>query len=247
MECQIVCVPGWNDGKALEQTMADLAGLYPQVESVSIVPVGLTAHREGLPALAPFTREQAADCIRRVEAFAAACLDALDSRIFFCSDELYLKAKLPLPDDRYYEGYPQLENGVGLLRSLETDFRWALENEKEVPPTKPFSIATGLAAEPYIRELVDLAGAPGMVYGVPNDFFGHTIDVAGLLTGQDLIRHLKGKDLGCRLLLSGTCLRDGEGVFLDDLTPADLERELGVPVRAVDCDGAKLLAALRGQ
>ncbi len=247
MECQIVCVPGWNDGAALDKTMHDLAGFYPNVESVSIVPVGLTRYREGLTPLSPFTQEQAAACIRHVEAFAEECRQKLDSRIFFCSDELYLKAKLPLPEDRYYEGYPQLENGVGLLRSLETDFRWALENEKEVPAVEPFSIATGLAAEPYIRQLVELAGAPCTVYGVPNDFFGHTIDVAGLLTGQDLIRHLKGKDLGCRLLLSGTALRDGEGVFLDDLTPADLERELGVPIRGVDCDGAKLLDALRGR
>ena len=146
-----------------------------------------------------------------------------------------------------YEGYPQLENGVGLLRSLETDFRYALEKDGPVVNAAPFSIATGLAAEPYIRELVELAGAPGIVYGVPNDFFGHTIDVAGLLTGQDLIAHLKGKDLGQRLLLPGVMLRDGEGVFLDDLTTEDLERELGVEVRSAPCDGNKLLAAMKGQ
>ncbi|MBR6208295.1 MAG: DUF512 domain-containing protein [Oscillospiraceae bacterium] len=246
MECQIVCVPGWNDGEALLRTMRDLSGFYPQVESVSIVPVGLTKYREGLTPLSPFTPQGARDTVKLVEGFAAECREKYDSHIFFCSDEFYLKAGLPLPEDRYYEGYPQLENGVGLLRSLETDFRYALEKTGPVTDAVPFSIATGLAAEPYIRQLVELCGAPGTVYGVPNDFFGHTIDVAGLLTGQDLIRHLKGKDLGQRLLLPGTMLRDGDGVFLDDLSPADLERELGVPVFGVACDGEKLLAAMRG-
>lgn len=247
MECQIVCVPGWNDGEALRKTMEDLSGFYPHVESVSIVPVGLTKYREGLTPLSPFTPAQARDTVALVEGFAEECFQKYDSRIFFCSDEFYLKAGLPLPEDRYYEGYPQLENGVGLIRSLETDFRYALEKEGPVKDAPPFSIATGLAAEPFLRELVALAGAPGVVYGVPNDFFGHTIDVAGLLTGQDLIRHLKGKALGERLLLPGTMLRDGDGVFLDDLTPADLSRELGVRVCPVPCDGEKLLAAMRGQ
>ncbi len=246
MECQIVCVPGWNDGEALERTMADLAGLFPQIESVSIVPVGLTGHREGLPSLAPFTAEEAADCIRRVERFAADCLEKLDSRLFFCSDELYLKAGLPLPPDGYYEGYPQLENGVGLLRLLETEFDEALAAETGPAANRPFCVATGVSAAPFLRTLVERAGADGRVYAIPNDFLGHTIDVAGLLTGRDLLRHLRGKELGERVLIPLTMLRDGEGVFLDDLTPADLAKELGVPVIPVENDGAKLLAAMRG-
>ncbi len=247
MECQIVAVPGWNDGEALRRTMEDLASLHPQVDSVSIVPVGLTGHREGLTPLSPFTREQAAECVRLVEGYAEECYVNHGSRIFFCSDELYLKAGLPLPEDEYYEGYPQLENGVGLLRLLDTEFREALERETDVSPGEPFTIATGLAAEPYLRELTELAKAPGTVVGVPNDFLGHTIDVAGLLTGGDILRHLRGRELGSRVLIPLTMLRDGEGVFLDDLTPADLEKELGVPVIAVECDGAKLLAAMRGK
>ena len=247
MDCQIVTVPGWNDAAALDRTMADLAGLFPQVNSVSVVPVGLTRHRETLTPLSPFTPEGAAACVRQVEAFAEKCYVNYHSRIFFCSDELYLKAGLPLPEDEYYEGYPQLENGVGLLRLQETEFDLALEETGPVTGGGHFSIATGVAAAPYLRQLAGKAGADCTVYAVPNDFLGHTIDVAGLLTGGDLISHLRGKPLGERLLLPQVMLRHGEGVFLDDLTPADLERELGVSVRIVEVDGAKLLSAMRGE
>ena len=246
MDCQIVTVPGWNDGAALQKTMEDLASFFPQVGSVSIVPVGLTRHRENLTPLSPFTPEEAYRCVKQVEKYAEECYVNLDSRIFFCSDELYLKAGLPLPPDEYYEGYPQLENGVGLLRLQETEFDYALEDEGPVTNGAPFSIATGVAAAPFLRALVEKARASGTVYAVPNDFLGHTIDVAGLLTGGDLIKHLRGKPLGERLLLPQVMLRHGEGVFLDDLTPADLERELGVPVQIVEPDGAKLLSAMRG-
>ena len=247
MDCQIVTVPGWNDGDALGKTMEDLSSFFPQVASVSVVPVGLTRHREGLTELSPFTPEQALSCVRRVESFAEECRAKLGSRIFFCSDELYLKAGLPVPPDEYYEGYPQLENGVGLLRLLETEFTEALEYDGPVTTSAPFSIATGVSAAPFLRALVEKAGANGTVYAVPNDFLGRTIDVAGLLTGGDLIAHLRGKPLGDRLLLSRVMLRHGDGVFLDDLTPADLERELGVPVQIVENDGAALLAAMRGE
>ena len=247
MECQIVAVPGWNDGAALQRSMEDLSQLYPHVGSVSIVPVGLTCHRERLTALSPFTPEGARETVAQVEAFAAACLEKYGSRIFFCSDEMYLKAGLPLPEDEYYEDYAQLENGVGLLRLQETEFMLALSLEEEADrkETPRFSIATGKAAEPFLRSLVEKAGANGTVYGIPNDFFGHTIDVAGLLTGRDLIRHLKGKDLGERVYIPKTMLRHGEGVFLDDLTPDDLSQEIGVPVIPLEIDGAELLAAMR--
>ena len=247
MDCQIVTVPGWNDGDALTRTMEDLASLHPNVNSVSVVPVGLTRHREGLTPLTPFDRETALRCVKQVEDFAEKCYVNYGSRLFFCSDELYLKAGLPLPEDEYYEGYPQLENGVGMLRLQETEFTEALEAEADHSPAPGFSVATGMAAAPFLRSLAEKAGADCTVYPVPNDFLGHTIDVAGLLTGGDIIRHLRGKDLGARLLLPMTMLRHGEGVFLDDLTPADLERELGVPVVPVEVDGAKLLAAMRGR
>ena len=134
-----------------------------------------------------------------------------------------------------------------MLRLQETEFDQALETEGDVTQAPPFSVATGVAAAPYIRALARKAGADCTVYAVPNDFLGHTIDVAGLLTGRDILTHLRGKELGERLLLPMTMLRHGEGVFLDDMTPSDLERELGVKVACVEVDGAKLLDAMRGR
>ena len=243
MDCQVVVCPGWNDGAQLQKTMEDLAGFYPHVNSVSIVPVGLTRHRDGLTPLTPFDRDSAAAAVDQVESFGEKCLADQGSRIFFCSDELYIKAGRPIPEDEFYEGYPQLENGVGLLRLLVTQFEEALETRAE-RPSRPFSIVTGVAAAPWLRDLAAKAGADCRVYAVPNDFLGHSVDVAGLLTGQDILRHLRGKDLGCRVLFPFTMLRDGDGVFLDDRTPAELERELGVPFLPVECDGARLLDAM---
>ncbi len=246
MDCQIVLCPGWNDGEALQRSMEDLAALHPSVNSVSIVPVGLTRHREGLTPLTPFDAESAAAAVRQVEAFAKRSLARCGSRIFCCSDELYLKAGLPLPPEEDYEGYPQLENGVGLLRLLETEFAQALE-EEPARPTRSFSLATGVSAAPFLRQLADMAGAAVSVYPIPNDFFGHSVDVAGLITGGDLLKHLRGKELGEWLLIPSVMLRHGEGVFLDDITLPVLSRELGVPVIPVENDGKALLHAMLGK
>jgi len=248
MNCQIVCCPGLNDGKALAKSMEDLSGLYPEVNSVSIVPVGLTKYRERLTPLEPFTPDHAAETVRQIEAYGEECLKTHGSRIFFPSDELYLKAGLPLPEDGFYEGYPQLENGVGMLRLLETEFMDALEERGPVPDGKPFSVATGVSAAPFIENLLVTAGEKygninGRVYSIVNDFFGHSIDVAGLITGGDLIAQLRDRDLGERLLIPINMLRDGETVFLDDVSVADVERELGLPVVTVEQDGGALLRA----
>jgi putative radical SAM enzyme (TIGR03279 family) len=252
-DCQIVCCPGLNDGEALGRTMSELAELYPAVNSVSVVPVGLTKYRDGLPSLTRFNREMACETVALVERFAEYCLAAKDSRIFFCADELYLKADLPLPADEYYEGYPQLENGVGLLRLLTEEFFAELA---VIGPGdgsgEPFAIATGTAAAEPMRKLVVAAeekcgNIKGTVIPVLNDFFGHSVDVAGLLTGGDLIAQLRGRDLGRRVLISRTALRHGEDVFLDDVSLQDLERALGVPVQPVEQDGAALLRAMLGK
>ncbi len=246
MDCQVVVCPGWNDGEQLARTMRDLASLSPAVASVSIVPVGLTRHREGLTPLTPFDAASARAVVRQVEAFAAECLAARGSRIFCCSDELYLKAGLPLPEEEAYEGYPQLENGVGLLRLLTTEFETALAATGERPEGR-FSIATGVSAAPFLEKLARSAGADAAVYAVPNDFFGRTVDVAGLITGQDLLKSLRGKDLGARLLIPAVMLRHGEGVFLDDWTLPALSAELGTEIRPVENDGAALLRAMLGK
>ena len=252
MDCQIVCCPGWNDRGQLSRTMSDLAGLYPGVNSVSIVPVGLTKHREGLAELRPFDRDMACETIDRVEAFAEECLLRLGSRVFWCSDELYLKAGREVPEDEYYEEYSQLENGVGLMRLLETEFMAALRlAEPDEGMGGRFTIATGVAAAPLLEKLLQTAHKKcakidGRVYAVVNDFFGHTIDVAGLVTGGDLIAQLRGKDLGERLLIPHTMLRHGEGVFLDDVTLEQASEALGVPVTPIGGSGGELLDAMLG-
>ena len=252
MDCQIVCCPGWNDRGQLSRTMSDLAGLYPGVNSVSIVPVGLTKHREGLAELRPFDRESAAETIDRVEAYAEECLQRLGSRVFWCSDELYLKAGREVPADEYYEEYSQLENGVGLMRLLETEFMAALRlAEPDEGMGGRFTIATGVAAAPLLEKLLQTAHKKcgkidGQVCAIVNDFFGHTIDVAGLVTGGDLIAQLRGKDLGERVLIPHTMLRHGEGVFLDDVTLEEASEALGVPVTPIGGSGGELLDAMLG-
>jgi putative radical SAM enzyme (TIGR03279 family) len=245
---QIVACPGENDGSILDESMADLFALAPALESVSIVPVGLTKFREGLYPLRPYTREEAQAVIGQVETFAARCLTESGSRRFWCSDEFYLKGALPLPEDAYYEEYPQLENGVGMLRLLETEFLAAARLEGDLsdvtPP--PVSWAPGVAAAPFLRKMIDTAAANChtksgcTVYAVKNRFFGESIDVAGLVTGGDLMEQLRGKNLGTRLLLPQTMLRHGETVFLDDVTIKRVEAELGVTVTMVPQDGGSL-------
>ncbi len=250
MNCQIVCCPGINDGEELDRSMRDLTGMYPSVNSVSIVPVGLTKHRERLFKLTPFTRELALKTVRQVESYTETCLERFGTRIFFCGDELYLKAGLELPVSDFYEDYAQLENGVGMMRMLITEFEDALDKCSSLPsPPPPFSLATGVSAAPFMEMLYGKAkekfpSLDGRIYAIVNDFFGHTIDVAGLVTGGDLIRQLKGRPLGEKLLIPQNMLRHGEGVFLDDVTLDDVERELGVKVRPVEQDGGNLFSAM---
>lgn len=252
MNCQVVSCPGLNDGPALNRSMQDLAELYPQVNSVSIVPVGVTKWREGLYALRPYEPDEAEGVITQVEAFAEQCLEQHGSSIFWCSDEFYIRAGRSLPNDGYYEQYTQLENGVGMLRLLETECRGAALGAPSIPPVAPFSIATGVAAAPFLREMIDSAARACdtelnyTVYPIRNLFFGETIDVAGLITGGDLMEQLRGKDLGERVLIAKNMLRHGEMVFLDDVTLEEVEQALGVPVIPVGQDGFELFEAVFG-
>lgn len=241
MNCQIVCCPGLNDGEALLRTMGDLAALYPAVHSVSVVPVGLTKYREGLYPLTPFTAEHAGETIDLVTDFGDECVRRLGSRLFFCGDEMYIKAGRKLPEDEFYEEYTQLENGVGMLRLFMTEFSSALRMS-DAPDGVPFSVATGVSAAPYFEKMLAEArekypALDGRVYGIENDFFGHSINVTGLITGQDLINQLKGKRLGQRLFIAQSMLRREEMDFLDGVTLEQAERELGVPVYPTEQDG----------
>ena len=251
MNCQIVACPGINDGPALQRTMEDLADMHPGVTSVAIVPVGLTRYRDGLYPLEEYNAETAAAVIDLVEGFGKRCRDRFGSTLFWCSDEFYLLAGRQLPPDEYYENYNQLENGVGMLRLLEVEFHSALRMVDEDETSTPFTIATGLDAAPMIESLVHDAmakcpGIQGQVVPVTNRFFGEKIIVSGLITGQDLIRTLKGRDLGQRLLLPDNMLRYHENVFLDDVTIRQVEQELGVPVTFVAQDGFQLCDAIFG-
>ena len=253
MNCQIVSCPGINDGPALDKTLRDLAGLYPAVNSVSVVPVGVTKFRDGLYPLKTYTQDTAAALIDQVEAFAGAHLTEKGTRLVWCSDEFYLLAGRELPPEDYFEEFTQLDNGVGMLTLLTQEFRRALGlmERSEMAGATPFSIATGVSAAPFLEKLVALAkdkcgSIQGKVYPIQNRFFGETITVAGLVTGGDLIDQLRGKELGQRLLIPAHMLRAGERVFLDDVSLDDVERELGVPVTAVEQDGYELLDAMCG-
>lgn len=254
MDCQIVLCRDVNDGAALTRTMEDLATLYPHVESVSVVPSGLTDHREGLYPLRPFDAQSARQTIAQVEAFADACYERLGSRIFFCADELYVKAGLPLHDEDYYEGYPQLENGVGMMTSMQTEFADALVDvtEADCPAPRTVSVATGESAYVYMQALCArlCARVPNLtvsVYCVKNHFFGKNITVAGLLCGKDLREQLVDKDLGQELLLPAVTLRHERDLFLDDVSREQLQADLGVPLTFVENDGMALLDALLGR
>jgi len=253
MNCQIVSCPGVNDGPALDRTLNDLAEMHPAVNSISVVPVGVTKFREGLYPLKSYDRESAAALVDQVEAFAAKHLEQIGTRLVWCSDEFYLLAGRPLPEEAYFEDFTQLDNGVGMLRLLTEEFRRGLDlmEPEEMEETTPFAIATGLSAGPFLAQLVDMAREKcdkikGTVYPIVNHFFGETITVAGLVTGGDLIDQLRGKDVGERLLIPANMLRAGERVFLDDVSLDDVERELGVPVIPVAQDGYELLDAICG-
>ena len=247
MNGQIVVCPGWNDGDQLRRTLRDLTEW--EFSSCSIVPVGITKYRKGLAKLRPVDADGARDIIAIAEAFGQENLRRFGTRRFFCADELFLRAGMELPQEDYYEGYRQLENGVGMLRSLEQDFLSAMRMEEHGEAPSPFTIATGTAAAPFMTYLLEQARAyfpalRGQVIAVENDFFGHTIDVAGLLTGQDLSAQLRRvPELG-RVLLPLHMLRHGENVFLDDYTVERLSAELGCPVQIVGIDGGDLLDAM---
>jgi len=217
------------------------------MDSVSIVPCGLTAHREGLYHLEPFTAEECAAVIRQVEDFNA----SLPERMFYASDEFYIKSKTPLPADEFYGEYTQIENGVGMLTSFEREFEFFADTleEDECAVTREVSIATGEAAYEFIKKLTDglMRKCPGLnihVYPIKNHFFGGEVTVTGLLTGQDLAEQLSGKVLGDTLYLSRTTLRAEADLFLCGMTPDDLSAKLGVNVDFVENDGAELVEKL---
>ena len=252
---QIVLCRGINDGEELDRSMRDLFALGDAMESVSIVPAGLTRHRDKLYPLTTYTPEEAAAVIRQVESFAEQCLATCGSRKFFCADELYLKAGLPLPAEEYYEGYAQIENGVGMITSLLTEFEDEMnfldEYLSDYRSPRTVSVCTGVAAYPTIKTMAARleAAVEGLeihVYEIINHFFGESVTVAGLLTGQDMYAQLSGRPLGDELIIPENTLRADEAMFLDDMTPAELSEKLNVPIRAGKNNGAEFIKELLG-
>jgi len=251
LNCQIVCCPGINDGEKLSETIETFIGLGKSINSVSIVPVGLTKHRQGLTELQPFDKNLALQTIKAVEDYGDMCLVERGSRVFFCADEHYMMAEMELPQHKFYEDYPQIENGVGMMRLFITEFEEAMESfiVSDVSVSNTFSIATGQTAYNYLAKLIKTATEKydtitGKVYSIKNEFFGESVTVSGLLTGGDILNQLKGKDLGSRLLIPQNMLRHGENVFLDDMTVSELSNVLGVEVCVIEQNGAELFKAL---
>lgn len=253
MNCQIVLCPGWNDGEELLRTLDDLEALMPAIQSVAVVPVGLTKYREGLTKLELYNKQTASGVLELIEARQAEFLKKYGSRVVFAADEFYLTAQKEIPNADYYEDYPQYENGVGLLRSLINEFDFALKTT-EWSGNRCVGVVTGYAAYDTILSLAKKAmdkyqGLDVKVYRIRNDFFGETITVSGLLTAQDIIKQMSEQIEDTEwneMIISSSMLRAGSNVFLDDLTTEDIEKALRVRVAAVANDGAQLLEAMLG-
>lgn len=255
MNGQIVLCKGINDGKELEFSITELMKYIPNLESVSVVPVGLSKYREGLYPLEPFTREDAKEVLKIIHGFQQECMEKYQKHFIHASDEWYILAEEELPEEERYDGYLQLENGVGMLRLLLEEFKESMlerESREGFPNpavVKEISMATGLLAYPYIRRMTEeiCEAYPNVkihLYPIRNDFFGERITVSGLLTGQDISAQLQGKKLGDVLLLPQNVLRSGERVFLDDMTVEDLEKALQVPINIVKSSGCDFIDSI---
>ena len=252
MNGQIVLCRGINDGPRLDQTIRDLTAYLPFLRSVSVVPVGLTRYRKDLFPLEPFSEEDSRQVIRQVHAWQDKIRSEHGVHFIHAADEFYLQAGEPLPEEERYDGYLQLENGVGRMRLLQEEIETELAGRRGDDREITVSLATGMLVRSFLAE--QLAKISRLYprtavryYPVRNDFYGERITVTGLVTGSDLIRQLKGRELGSRLLIPGHMLRAGENVFLDDVSVEDVERELQVPASVVEPDGISLCRAVLGE
>ena len=263
MNGQIVLCRGINDGEELDRSIRDLTKYLPYMESVSVVPVGLSKYRDGLFPLEPFTKEDAIEVLKTIHKWQKVCMETHQTHFIHASDEWYLLAEQPLPEADNYDGYIQLENGVGMIRLLMDEFHEAMEAllaDRADPDTDPallpdaagehhITLASGLLAAPFIEKLAKECEAEFPNYKlevvpIVNEFFGERITVSGLLTGQDLLKQLKSRNLGEKLLLPCNTLRSGEEVFLDDMTLDELKDSLQVPIDIVKSSGQDLLDAM---
>lgn len=251
MNGQIVLCKGVNDGEELERTIRDLTGYLPYLKSVSIVPVGLTKYRDGLYPLEPFTKEDAREVLSVIHRWQEKIYQEHGIHMIHAGDEWYVLAEEEVPEEERYDGYLQLENGVGMMRLLFNEVQEALSAVTGDGRQQEISLATGRLMYPYIGKILEeirkkFPNITTHLYAIRNDFFGERITVSGLITGQDLTGQLKGQPLGERLLLPCNMLKIGEPVFLDDFTLEEVENSLQVKTDIVKSSGQDLLDAVIG-
>ncbi|HCI59381.1 MAG TPA: radical SAM protein [Ruminococcus sp.] len=248
LNCQIVACPGINDGDELLRTMRDLENLG--VEMTAIVPVGLTAYRDGLYPLVPYNKETAAQTLDLIEQYGDMCKEKYGRRIFFAGDEFYILAEREIPAPEFYEDFSALEDGVGMIAYLTDDVKWALEEfENDEKPNHTVTVACGTGVYPFMKKIMAMINEkfPNITINtqpIKNNFFGGGVNVSGLVTGGDLINQLKGKNIGERLIIPSSMLRFENDLFLDDVSTDDVERELNVELVAVNNNGADLVNAI---
>ena len=252
LNCQIVLCRDINDGEELDRTLKDLTSLWPSVQSVAVVPLGLTKYRQGLYPLTGYDSETARAVVRQLERWGDRCEQKYGQRICYAADEFYLKAQLPIPPAPFYGDFDQLENGVGLMASLKQEFLDALEDFVPPASSRKVTLATGVAAHPFLDTLLDelrqrCHNLTCNVVPIVNDFFGDTITVAGLVTGGDLLKQLQGRELGDALLLPDVMLRREGDIFLDDVSLEELSEALQIQIITVPNNGYALLDAVVGR
>lgn len=249
MNSQIVLCKGINDGVELERSIKDLSKMLPYMNSLSIVPAGLTKYRNGLTSLEKFQKEDTRKVLSLIHKWQDKLLKEHGTKFVFASDEWYILAGLPIPEEEYYEGYGQIENGVGMVRSLIDEVKEELEKRDGDNRKKKVTTVTGKLVSSEIKKLVKMVQKKYpkievQVVTIENEFFGPDITVTGLLTGQDIINQLNRKNLGDYMLVPSVMLRSGERVLLDDLTVEDMEKALQISIRIVQSDGKSFVKSI---
>ncbi len=251
MNCQIVLCPDVNDKEHLESSLNDMASLYPYVNSISVVPVGLTKYRDGLYPLKPFNKESSKEVVEQVEKIQDKLYKKLGTRLVYLSDEFYINADLPIPCAQCYEGFPQIENGVGLVASIREEFDHAITYVKKSNNNRRVILVTGELVYPFILQMAhqvqQKSGVQTKVYPIKNNFFGGGVNVSGLVCGGDIIEQMRGKTDADVLLIPDAMLRDNDDIFLDDVRVCDVEKELGIKVESVLNDGYDFVEKITGE
>lgn len=247
---QMVLCPGWNDGEILKKSLEDLETLRPAVQSIALVPIGLTKFRDGLPYIKPYNKQMAIDLIESVKPYQERFLREIGTRLVFPADEFYCLSGLPLPTDEEYEDYPQIENGVGMLRMFETDLEYAVEDlpMTETPPRR-ICIATGTSVAPFLRELANKHAPRGTtveVRPIVNKFFGESVTVTGLITGQDLVAQCQDVQADEILIVRSMIRAEGD-LFLDNMSVDEVRSKLPCPLKITESSGEGFWRAISGQ